>query len=376
MLHNLVLLGDRKKKLVLLLRERKLHQTERDACYRAGCFLPFALAAALTIALPSGVTFADDPPSDVSAIYAKENLVAWCIVPFDAKKRGPEKRAAMLERLGIRKLAYDYRAKHIPTFDAEMLALKKHGIELTAWWYPRTLNDEARHILSVLKRHRVKPQLWVTGSGGPKSADQQRAWIKKESDRIRPIAEAAAHIGCKVGLYNHGGWFGNPENQIAIIRQLKLDNVGIVYNLHHGHEHLDRLAELLKKMQPHLYALNLNGMTRLGDQHGMKILPIGAGDLDLSLLRTIRDSGYKGPIGILNHTNHDAEARLQDNLDGLAWLIRQLNGQPAGAKPKYRTWQPPPPAALEGGKVFDGQADFRRPPKYKSKQDRNDKAVL
>ena len=166
MLQNLVLLGDRKKKLALLLRERELHQAERDACFRAGCFLPFALAATLTIGLPSGVTFADDPPSDASAIYAKENLVAWCIVPFDAKQRGPEKRAAMLERLGIRKLAYDYRAQHIPMFDAEMQALKKHGIELTAWWFPRTLNDEARHILSVLKRHRVKTQLWVSGSGG------------------------------------------------------------------------------------------------------------------------------------------------------------------------------------------------------------------
>jgi putative heme-binding domain-containing protein len=115
-------------------------------------------------------------------------------------------------------------------------------------------------------------------------------------------------------------------------------------------------------MQPYLYAVNLNGMTRKGDQQGMKILPLGAGDLDLSLLRTIRDSGYTGPIGILNHTDHDAEARLQDNLDGLAWLVRKLNGQPAGAKPKYRTWQSPPPAALEGGKVFDGQAAFRIPP--------------
>jgi hypothetical protein len=30
------------------------------------------------------------------ALFAKSNLVAWCIVPFDAKKRGPEERAHML----------------------------------------------------------------------------------------------------------------------------------------------------------------------------------------------------------------------------------------------------------------------------------------
>ncbi|MEY4403946.1 MAG: hypothetical protein RIR91_1981, partial [Verrucomicrobiota bacterium] len=29
-------------------------------------------------------------------LFAQENLAAWCIVPFDAKQRGPEARAAML----------------------------------------------------------------------------------------------------------------------------------------------------------------------------------------------------------------------------------------------------------------------------------------
>ena len=33
-------------------------------------------------------------------LLAPTNLVAWCIVPFDTKKRGPEERAEMLERLG------------------------------------------------------------------------------------------------------------------------------------------------------------------------------------------------------------------------------------------------------------------------------------
>ena len=64
------------------------------------------------------------------SLFARTNLVAWCIVPFDARKRGPEERAAMLERLGLKKFAYDYRAEHIPTFDAEMEALRRHGIEL------------------------------------------------------------------------------------------------------------------------------------------------------------------------------------------------------------------------------------------------------
>src|SRR5262245_25533341 len=180
----------------------------------------------------------------------------------------------MLKRVGFTRFAYDYRAEHVPTFDAEMEGLKKHGIELTAWWFPQTMNAEARQILDVLKRHNLKTQLWVTGSGMPtKSAEEQAARVKAEAARIRAIAGEAAKIGCTVALYNHGGWFGEPENQLAIIEELKLANVGIVYNLHHGHEHVDRFGELLRCMLPHLWCLNLNGMAKEGEGQGRKILP-------------------------------------------------------------------------------------------------------
>lgn len=276
-----------------------------------------------------------------SDLFRRDNLLAWCIVPFDAKKRGPEERAAMLERLGFKHFAYDWRGEHIATFDEEIEACRRHGVSIDAWWFPGPLNDGARHILDVCRRHDIHPQLWVTGGGGPtKSAEEQRERVVQEANRIRPIAVAAAAQGMKVGLYNHGGWFGEPENQLAILDELKLPNVGIVYNLHHGHDHVDRLSEVLSKMLPHLYAVNLNGMVREGDKHGQKILPLGQGDLDLAVLRTIRDSGYHGPIGILGHTSDDAEARLSDNLDGLAWLVPQLDGAPAGERPKPRTRVP------------------------------------
>jgi hypothetical protein len=267
--------------------------------------------------------------ADPLAVLARENLVAWCIVPFDGRKRGPEERAQMLERLGIRRLAYDYRAEHISTFDAEVEAMKRHGIEFTAWWFPGTLNEEAKGILSVIKRHRITPQLWVTGSGKPVSGDaEQTAQIEREAARLRPIADAARPLGCKVALYNHGGWFGEPENQIAIIEHLAKDgvsNVGIVYNFHHGHAHIDRFAALWVKMQPHLLAVNINGMERGADDKRRKILNLSEGDQELSMLRVIVASGWQGPVGILDHREHlDSEVALRDNLCGLDWLRREL----------------------------------------------------
>jgi sugar phosphate isomerase/epimerase len=177
--------------------------------------------------------------------------------------------------------------------------------------------------LSVLKRKNLKPQLWVMGGGEPtKSPEEQQKRIETEVARLRPIADAAAAIGCKVGLYNHGGWFGEPENQLAILKTLKAPNVGIVYNFHHGHDQIDRFPELLARMKPHLYCININGMLKDGETSGKKILTVGEGDRELAMLKTIEKSGWRGPIGILNHRPEaDAEESLRKNIDGLNKLF-------------------------------------------------------
>jgi sugar phosphate isomerase/epimerase len=270
---------------------------------------------------------------EAASIFAKQNLVAWCIVPFDAKKRGPEARAQMLKRLGISRFAYDYRAEHIPTFDEEMQMLKKYGIELTAFWFPGAMpqtNKESQVIFDLLRRHNLKTQLWVSmGDPAPKTQDQA-AKVEAAAKVIRAIADEAAKIGCTVALYNHGGWYGEPENQIAIVERVKRPNVGIVYNFHHGHDQMDRFPELFKKMQPYLLAVNINGMIADGPKKGKMILPLGQGDRELAMLKIIQTSGYRGPIGILNHRAEvDAEQGLRENIEGLRGLLKQLGDEKA-----------------------------------------------
>jgi len=146
-----------------------------------------------------------------------------------------------------------------------------------------------------------------------------------------PLVEQTRQLGCRLALYNHGGWAGQPANLAAVARWLRVhhesDRVGIVYNLHHGHEHIAGFAEALALMQPYLFCLNLNGMN---DDEKPKILPVGQGQHDLALLRIIRGSGYAGPIGILDHRGDvDAEEALRANLDGLKRLLEQLGDQPA-----------------------------------------------
>ncbi|MCW5559234.1 MAG: hypothetical protein KIT22_15565, partial [Verrucomicrobiae bacterium] len=290
--------------------------------------LPAVLMGLLVPRMP-----ARDLPPD--GLFSRTNLVAWCIVPFDSKKRSPEERAAMLDRLGVKRLAYDWRAEHLPTFDAEIEALQRHGIELTAWWFPAGLNDEARAILACLERHRLHPQLWVTMGTEPEPDSARLAEkIQGAADTLASVCEAAARIGSTVGLYNHLGWFGEPANQVAIIARLRAaghTNVGCVYNFHHGHDHLDTFAAQLALLKPHLLAVNLNGMVRQGDRVGRKIIPLGTGDEELRLLRELQSSGWWGPVGILGHTDEDAEVKLSKELDGLARLAPLVVGSPITA---------------------------------------------
>jgi putative heme-binding domain-containing protein len=333
---------------------------QSDFAFKTSSFRVVLAASLASCLLSHFTTVCAQPPAGrardetvakvAKQLYARDNLIAWCIVPFDSKKRAPEERAAMLQKLGFKHFAYDWRNEHIPTFDAEVEALQRHGVGLDAFWVaPGELNRESRIILDLLKRHEIKAQLWVLLDLGPdkvQGAEQDRR-VEAAAARLRPLAAEADKIGCSLALYNHGGWFGEPDNQVAIIERLKghrVTNIGMVYNLHHGHDHLERLPALLAKTMPYLKALNLNGMDPGGDRYGRKILPLGQGSRDLELLRLIAKSGYHGRIGILGHTMDDAEERLKDNLDGLDWLVPQLEGHAAGPRPHPRTPVPPPPA--------------------------------
>ena len=265
-------------------------------------------------------------------IYSKKNLIAWCIVPFDNKNRTPEERAQMLNKLGINKLAYDWREKHVPTFDDELNALKKHNIKLQSFWYysgPNPENDKNfATIIELLKRHNVKTQIWtmITGIQDLDGMTQEQK-IEAVSKPVKYIAEKAAEAGSSVGLYNHGGWFGEPENQVAIIENLKLPNLGIVYNFSHSEEQIHRFPEFYPKILPYLYAINLTGL-----QGGIpaKVVPVGQGNIEYKMMKLIEESSYSGPVGIINEDfAPDAEDGLKMNMEGLKKYLMGNNNKAA-----------------------------------------------
>jgi len=261
------------------------------------------------------------------SVFRKENLAAWCIVPFDSEKRGPAARAEMLARLGITKVAYDWREKDVASFEEEILQYKKHDLEYFAFWSWRPSMEP------LIRKHGIHPQIWMIAHNS--DAETQAAKVKSAAEALLTMVEKTRELDLKLGLYNHGGWSGEPANMVAICEYLRqhhqADHVGIVYNFHHGHGHIDDFSEVLALMQPYLLCLNINGMADPAVVAGgtNKILPVGSGSHEIAMIRAVQKSGYNGPIGILDHrATVDAEQSLRENLAGLQKIVANLETAP------------------------------------------------
>lgn len=281
------------------------------------CFLPSSIPAQQT---------------SKSLLFSKENLVAWCVIPFDKMKRNPEERAKMLKELGITQLAYDWRQEHLPTMEKEIKTLRENNIKLKSVWFwvdggsGEMLDETNNFILKTLKENNVKTELWLSFNERYFAGLSDSEKLKKAVSSIGYIHNKAREIGCTLHLYNHGDWFGEPENQIKIIKALGVKDIGLVYNFHHGHHQMKDFPKLLKMMKPYLSTVNLNGMK----ENGPMILPIGQGDKEFTMLQQLKKSGYKGSLGILSHVDdEDAKVVLARNLEGLKALLKKMGEEKA-----------------------------------------------
>lgn len=263
-------------------------------------------------------------------VLEKDNLIAWCIVPFDANERGPEARAEMLNELGISKLAYDYRDHHIPTLPREIQVLQEHDIELSSVWLwiqdseEGLLDPSSEKIVSIVEEAGVHTEFWISFPHQFFDGLSDQEKLDKSVQTISKLNQRLLKSGCSIALYNHGDWFGNPINQITIIEEIGSENIGIVYNFHHAHHEMEQFDSLFLKMMPYLTSVNLNGMTPGGE----KIIDIGKGEKELEMIRFMLEQGYDGPIGILGHTQgEDIKKVLERNLEGLEEIRNTIQSE-------------------------------------------------
>jgi len=258
----------------------------------------------------------------IESPFAVEELSPWCILGFDSLDRNPNQRIEMLKQMGFTKYGYNKGKGDLTTMQEEFKLAKENNIDIVSvflWLNAKRdsigkLSPLNQELLNNLKYVEYKPTIWVSFSNNFYEDLTHEESLKVSIEMIKYVQLKAKEIGCKLAIYNHHGWFGNPHNQVEILERIEQGSVSMVYNFHHAQKYVDEFPKIVKKIKPYLSYVNLNGVKKEGPQ----ILPIGKGDYESKMIKELMDQGYNGPWGILGHIKtEDVQKVLKQNIDGL-----------------------------------------------------------
>jgi sugar phosphate isomerase/epimerase len=139
---------------------------------------------------------------------------------------------------------------------------------------------------------------------------------------LREVADLAAEANVRVALYPHTGfWVERVKDAVRVAKKVGRSNVGVTFNLCHWLMVDDEknAGPLIKLAMPHLFVVTINGADSGGKDWKTLIQTLDRGTLDVrGFLKTLRDSGYTGPIGFQGYgIGGDARENLRRTMD--AW---------------------------------------------------------
>jgi sugar phosphate isomerase/epimerase len=165
--------------------------------------------------------------------------------------------------------------------------------------------------------------LWLTVRGGKYGQDDEQAVAV-----VREIADLAAARGVRVALYPHTGFYvATTADALRLAKQADRPNLGVSINLCHElmTDQGAKLDATIREAAPHLFMVSINGADAKQPGFGWDrlIQPLGRGDYDVAgFLRTLREAGYEGPIGLQCYAvPGDAAENLRESIK--AWRAYQ-----------------------------------------------------
>jgi len=116
---------------------------------------------------------------------------------------------------------------------------------------------------------------------------------------FRQIADMAAPFGVRVAPYPHVDlWVESPEDTARLADKVDRPNFGASFNLFHWNALGDRkppLEDVARRLAPRMFVMSINGDIgphNIGPLQDEKI------DTYYGVLKTFREAGYKGPVGL------------------------------------------------------------------------------
>jgi sugar phosphate isomerase/epimerase len=226
----------------------------------------------------------------------------FCIDWHDSKKRTFKEQAAMLKELGYEGVGHIWLDKvdeRIKSLDEAGLKLFQITMQVDLTSGKPAYDARFKEVLALVKGRHVQFCLLTNGAKpSDASADPRGVEI------LREMSELARDSGSQLLLYPHiDCWVERIEDSARVAAKVDQPNVGAMFNLCHWLR-VDKQRDyrpLLKQAMPRLWAVSINGADEYDDKPGWDhyIQPLDKGTFDIGrLLRTLKELGYKGPIGL------------------------------------------------------------------------------
>jgi sugar phosphate isomerase/epimerase len=244
------------------------------------------------------------PKADKGRAAWAPKLYGFCIETHDAKKRSIPEQAQMLRELGFDGVGYplwldENLEKNLRTLDEA--GLKAYHLYASVNVDPKSPPFDPRlpEAIGKLKGRPVTICVLLQGlpPGDPRGEEPA---VKI----LRQLGGVAAQSGLRISIYHHtGDWTESLLYTLRVVEQVNHPQVGANFNLCHW-----LMVDGQKDFRPVLrrHAAKIFAVTINGAQVGSKtwtdglIQPLDRGDFDnRDLLRTLRQIGYRGPIGLM-----------------------------------------------------------------------------
>jgi sugar phosphate isomerase/epimerase len=220
----------------------------------------------------------------------------------DARFSSPRVQADMLKELGYDGLAYlgdpeglremlkALDAKHLRMFATYLYPDAEIDIDSD----PPAYDPRIKDMIDALKgRETLLLLCLVAHSHSPSSPEGDEHAVRI----VRDIADYAQQAGVRLAVYPHERyWVQSVEDAVRIVKKADRKNLGICFNLYHWlktNQARDPRPTIDMAL-PYLFLVTINGSTPEGSY---ETLDRGAFDV-CPLLRTLREVGYSGPIGL------------------------------------------------------------------------------
>jgi sugar phosphate isomerase/epimerase len=269
-------------------------------------------------------------PATAPAKPSPNPFFAFCMDTHDSQKRSLAQQAELLKELGYDGAGHlwlDRLGERLQTLDKAGLRLFQVYLRVRIAPGKPPYDPKLKEAVGLLKGRRAMLALLMEGLGPSDPAGDARA-----VEIVREIADLARPSGVQVALYPHAGfWLERVEDAVRVAGKAARPDVGVMFNLCHWLKTDDErnLKRVLSLAKPHLFAVSIHGADTAAEIHAGKgnwIQPLDSGSFDVyALLKTLRDLGYKGPVGLQCYgLGGDAREHLARSMAAWRKLCKRL----------------------------------------------------